>query len=185
MRFDTLPEFISEDEQQALVSWFDCNLDSPRNLKPGFDGDGREYAYRFTSRALKGSVEYPDTAYRIFERIRARYGYEKKATQPSLKDGMFAIATRPGGDTFAHMDANEGIGEEYITFNILIQKPEVGGVLYTEEDEKRERLLEERMLHAYAASVYRHGVTRVGGAINRYLWVFRLLMPLDEWEPVA
>lgn len=179
IRFDREPDFITEEERQKLVDWFEESL-----LCGKRGGEITAETKGYVSVAPGSPVEfvealpyYPDTAYEIFQRIREKYDLldapipEKTGV---IRDGMVPIASFPGGELKEHLDKDGAI-----TFNVLIQAPDEGGVTTIGGEEHP---VKERELHAYAACEHLHHVSPVVGETNRYMWVFRLIAPNDKWE---
>ncbi len=128
--------------------------------------------------------EYPRVAFDVFDRVVDQYslgGYAKQAN--GVKDGMIVVCTKPQGDTYLHTDpmADRVGGLAAVTFNVLVQAPESGGELFL-GDPLQLIDIEERELHCYAASAHQHKVTPVEGDRCRYMWIFRVAMPLTDWE---
>lgn len=171
-RCDVIPEFINADEQALFVDWFDNSLAKGINLVDGYSRDkaaqGSSVAYRKTTRPNK-DAQFPPIAFEIFKRIRAYYSYDE---YPST-DGMIGVATLPGGDTYLHKDPGRDM-----TFNIIVQNAEQGGDFYLDGDKIA---LTERSLHAYAPWYYFHKVSEVIGNTIRYLFIFRIKVPVNEW----
>jgi len=184
-RFDLIKGFITEDERLQFLSWFEASLRDGKNLVDGItkiNGRTQDATFRKTTRrnADWSDMDFPPVAYDVFNRIKYLYGYQDKrhqVTNPGYgaKDGMIAVATMPGGDTYLHQDP----GEDIVTFNILIQDSGGGGIL---ELNDTDRVCDEGDLHAYNPCLNRHRVSENTGTKNRYMWIYRLHVPVEEWE---
>jgi len=177
-RFEVVPEFITKDEQQELIAWFDHSLENKINLVHGITTNSVKTFYRKTTRLNDNSrVKFPKLAYELLDRILKYYGLHKNNVQmgAGCKDGMIAVVTLPKGDTYPHKDpSSTGLD---VTFNILVQAAEDGAVLKLDG---LDREFPERSLHSYCACKYEHEVSEVKGNQNRYLWIFRVQSP--EWD---
>jgi len=180
MRFDRQTEFITEQERGSLVQWFDQNLDNSEIFKKGFSRGVWGYELRRTTRANK-SFEYPELVTTIFNRITKLYNLDHCPKQNVCVGGVIAVVTFPGGDTYLHTDPKAQGGLEAVTFNILIQAPDEGGLLYIGPD-LEEKKLNERELHCYMASKHQHKISKTVGNTNRYMLIFRLAMIEKDWE---
>ncbi len=195
MRFDSYPDFISEEERLELIAWIDENV-RKGVLKRGlhtstlkeWNGDTEERNApvctdkRLTTRTNDDEFDFPQIAYDIQQRIIKDFAFTKNCyieTGGNAKnDGMIAIVTKPGGKTYKHIDPmhNE---LHAVRFNVLLQEPEDGGELFI-EGVKYE--IKERELHAYMATRYKHWVTEVKGDKSRYIWLFGFHVPKKDWE---
>lgn len=185
MRFDRHPEFISEAERQELVRWFDANVSPGGVLKPGLSRGRWGYGQRLTTRQ-QTAFDIPDVAREIFARVRALYDWPNGARpEPTAQgDGLILVATLPGGDTYAHRDPTPLEGFDVIRLNILIQEAEAGGELWLKDEYGQNTYwpIEERELHAYAASAHIHAVTTVQGQRPRYILLLSMCCPHGLWD---
>lgn len=185
MRFDRHPEFISEAERQELVRWFDANLLPGGTLKPGLSRRRWGYGQRLTTRQLT-AFAIPDVARQIFARVRALYDWpDGSRPEPTAQgDGIILVATLPGGDTYAHRDPTPLEGIDVIRLNILIQQADTGGELWVKDEQGQDThwSIEERDLHAYAASAHIHAVTAVQGQRPRFILLLSMCCPQGLWD---
>lgn len=168
VRFDLTENFITEDERLEFVKWFDDSLKNDENFTVGSRTKGRMNT-RDVGKTNK-PVNFPDVAYVIFDRISKKY----KSTKG--ENGILAISIPNGFDTWPHID-----GDKRITFNIVIQSSEQGGELFLDGVE---RSTPEKALHCYNPFLHTHEVKEVRGSRNRYVMVYRLNFPFEEWEEV-
>lgn len=174
MRIDREPEFITVSERDALMDWMDNSGKLVKGLSRGKLG----YEDRITTRLNPEVIRFPDEAYDIRKRIMDLYGFKSKDI-PGIAhgEGMIAVKTFEGGDTYRHTDPKQGELHS-ITMNILLQNSTEGGLLYILDEEVP---LTERELHCYIATKHEHFVTTCKGQ-TRYMWIFRFNMNPKEWE---
>ncbi len=185
MRFDRHPEFISEAEQQALLRWFDANLQPGGVLKPGLSRGRWGYERRQTTRQ-QTAFDIPEVARQIFARVRGLYDWPQASRpEPTAQgEGIILVATLAGGDTYAHRDPTPLEGFDVIRLNILIQQAMAGGELWLKGEGGRDTRwpIAERELHAYAASAHVHAVTAVQGHRPRYILLLSMCCPKGLWD---
>lgn len=169
MRTEFVNEFITPDEQQEFADWFKTT----NSLKEGLSRGQWNYKYRKTTRQQQ-CVDFPDVAYKVKDRIKNHFGFG--GLMQEIDQGMIAVVTHPEGDTYWHCDPPSRYGHP-VTCNILIQAADSGGVLCLDEEEIA---LKERELHCYLPSKYWHGVTKVEGNKDRYMWIYRFID--NSWE---
>ena len=165
MILDSRKEFITEDERIALMDWMDNSGKLVKGLSRG------EYSYtdRMTTRLNPEVIRFPDEAYAIRRRIMDIYNMKSSDVgSVAHGDGMIAVKTFSGGDTYKHTDPTDN-GEHQITMNILLQNSTEGGLLHILDAPVP---LEERELHCYVATRHEHFVTPSKGD-TRYMWIYR------------
>lgn len=185
-RFERIPNFITRDEADELIAWIDTAIedgyltDAPLKSVGGYDS-------RLTSRNYDGDVPFPQVAYDIRQRILDTFEWTpiSKIEPINQGKGVMAIITRPGGDTKPHYDPlfrNPDNPQDFmpaVRFNIILQNAEKGGELYVEGEN---RACDELELHAYNVTRLKHWVTKVEGEKPRYIFLFGMLIPNDDWE---
>jgi len=185
MRFDRNPDFISEVERLDLVRWFDANVNTGGVLQPGLSRGRWGYGQRLTTRQ-QTAFDIPEVAHQIFARVRGLYAWpEDCQPEPTAEgDGIILVATLQGGDTYAHRDPTPLEGFDVIRLNILIQQPETGGELWLKDENGHNHHwpIDERELHAYAASTHIHAVTKVQGQRPRYMLLMSMCCPEGLWD---
>lgn len=185
MRFDRHRAFISEAERLDLVRWFDANVNAGGVLKPGLSRGRWGYGQRLTTRQ-QTAFDIPDVARRIFARVRDLYNWPDSCQpEPTAQgDGIILVATLPGGDTYAHRDPTPLEGFDVIRLNILIQQADSGGDLWLKDEDGQDHRwpIDERELHAYAASAHIHAVTTVQGLRSRYILLLSMCCPQGLWD---
>ena len=175
MRIDKHPEFITEEERLALIDW----MDNSGYLVKGFSRGEYDYELRYNTRLHRGLVVFPKVAYDIQKRIMELYGFKTEDIDRAREgSGMVAVKTFVGGDTHKHTDHTNS-GGHAVRLNVLLQKPDKGGVLHIEGERVD---LEERELHGYMATAHEHWVTEVEGDNPRHIWIFGFEIDKDNWE---
>jgi len=180
VRFERCKNFITELEREELAVWFLEYQDDKSVFKDGLSRGVRGYKLRSTTRNSR-EFEYPALVGKIFRRITEAYDVARWPKQDVSVGGVIAVVTRPGGDTYLHTDPRAQGSLDAVTFNILIQSADDGGVLRI-GDPLVERPQEEKELHCYIASKHQHEVTQVSGSKNRYMLIFRVAMLPNVWE---
>lgn len=185
MRRESFKDFISEEERIEIKEWFDTCLDKGLYFKEGLSRGKWGYSYRLTTRQTS-VVTFPKVVYNIFDRILKLFNFtESCVKEPTLQgEGIIAVATLRDGDTYAHKDPTPFDDKSVIRFNIIIQEAEEGGELWVKPDTTSKVLwtLQERELHAYNVSDYVHAVSKVKGNVPRYILLFSICCPRDDWE---
>ena len=185
MRFERHPAFISETERRELARWFDANVQAGGVLKPGLSRGRWGYGQRLTTRQ-QTRFDMPEVARQIFNRVRGLYTWSE-GCQPeptAQREGINLVATLPGGDTYAHRDPTPLEGFDVIRLNVLIQQAQAGGELWLMDENGQDQHwpIEERELHAYAASRHIHAVTTVQGSHPRYILLLSMCCPEGLWD---
>ena len=174
---DRKPEYITEEEQKAIVKWINENINDKRvfsNAKaliggkwnPNYPQRVNTYKYdefRRGKQKNRGNVVdaemvkwYPKEILDILRRMQEEFGGIIEFT---------ITAAYPGGMTFRHKDSFS------ITRNILLQKPEIGGNLILADEEIE---LNERELISYCP-IKEHEVIKSRGAKKRYILIVRTI----------
>jgi len=178
MRLEKIPNFISKEERKQLIDWMDKAIED-NIMVAGLSRGKLGYSKRKTTRIYDGRPNYPEVAYKIQKRLIDKFEWTNKCFIEPMpkKDGMLAVITYPGGDTYKHRDPKM-VGSA-VRFNIILQKPESGGELYVEGENFDS---EEGELHCYNVTEQTHWVTEVEGSKPRYLWIFGMSVPYSDWE---
>ena len=186
MRVERYKDFISEEERTELVSWFNYSIDNKINFYAGLSRGEWGYQKRCTTRNTD-KVKYPEVALRIFDRIINSFEFQDNCHKEILlnKEGIICNAIFPTGDNYYHKDtAHCKDGLSTIRFNIVLQKPDKGGILeLTDFDGKVcEFEFNEKELYCCNLSDYYHYVTTVEGSKPRYIILFSMCCDKDDWE---
>jgi hypothetical protein len=185
MRRESIKGFVTEAEQQAIKQWFDESLVSGKWLYPGLSRGQWGYEVRKTTRQ-QTQVKFPKEMYAIRDRLlkRLKLTNNCKLEATVQGDGMIAVATMAGGDTYAHKDPSPVPGHTVIRFNCVIQAAQEGGVLHVVDETGTdiEWQLEEREMHLYNVHDFTHYVTEVKGDRPRYIILMSITCPSDDWE---
>lgn len=186
MRIERYKDFISEEDRVELVNWFDYSIDNQVNFYAGLSRGEWGYQKRCTTRNTD-KVEYPEVALRLFDKVINSFEFQDNCHKEILanKEGIICVATFPTGDTYYHKDpANCKDGLSVIRFNIVLQKPEDGGIIsITDENGKEVKLdVDERELYCCNLSDYWHSVSEVKGSKSRYIILFSMCCDKDDWE---
>jgi len=185
MRREQLNNFITEEERLEFVEWFESSLRNEENMFPGLSRGKFGYDVRKTSRQQK-KVVFPDVANRVWDRIKNTISFTSKCLPQNLPCGkpFIAVTTFPGGDTYSHRDPTSIHGMSVLRMNIIIQKPDEGGVLHVMDESKvtHEWDTPEASLHCYNVTEFSHAVTEVKGSKPRFIFIFSMQVPYDDWE---
>lgn len=185
MRRESLKNFVTLEEQAAIKSWFDSSLTEGKWLYAGLSRGQWGYEVRKTTRQQR-HVEFPKEMYAIRDRLLSRLKLTPNCQieRTAQGDGMIAVATMVGGDTYAHKDPSPVEGHTVIRFNCVIQAAEEGGVLHVIDEAGKdiEWQLEEREMHLYNVHDFMHYVTEVKGNTPRYIILMSITCPTHEWE---
>jgi hypothetical protein len=174
MRIDRHLEFITESERGSLIDW----MDNSGKLVKGLSRGEYDYTNRITTRLNNEVILFPKEAYDIRKRLMDKYGFNSRDVGfIAHGEGMIAVKTFEGGDTYKHTDPCSGDSHQ-VTMNVLLQKSTEGGLLHVSDEPVP---LEERELHCYIATKYEHFVTECSGD-TRYMWIFRFNINPDKWE---
>jgi hypothetical protein len=186
MRVERYKDFISEEERLELVKYFDISIEQGINFLPGLDRGQWGYTGRVTTRNNK-EVVYPDIVNNIFDRIINSFTFTNKCHKENVFNtkNVICVSTNPGYDTYLHQDgAFCEYGFSVIRFNIILQKPDKGGILeLTDFDNKISKFdFNEKELYCCNLSDYPHYVTTTEGSKPRYIILFSMCCNKDDWE---
>ena len=177
MRIDVIKNFVTSEECKLLNEWTHEGV-KQKWLDAGFS-NGTLTNKRLTSRMYGHRFTYPEVAYRVLDRIRTHYGFEKLETPTQQgRDGIVVSYTNPTGDVYPHKDPRVK-GMATLRCNVVTQAADSGGLLFVDDEFVD---VEPGDLHCYLASEHEHRVTEVEGTNPRILWMFGLCIPTNEWE---
>ena len=180
--------FISKEDCEILKNWAVQSVEQNKNFVPGitFDQDGmKRTIVRLTTR-ISDSIEYPDLAYIIQNRIMDLF--PKLKTQPIIdgplngggKDGIVVSVTYNQGDVYEHVDPRvQNSSCVGLRCNILMSVPDEGGMLYVDN---KPCDLNPGDLHCYLVTEYKHRVDICSGNTPRVLFMYGWQVNKEEWE---
>lgn len=181
MRRESFKDFITEEERLSLVEWFD----NSKSFKEGLSRGEWGYKERETTRQ-QTKVDFPPLVFELMERAFGLFEWTSKCTPQPISCGypIIAVKTFEGGDTYSHRDPTSIEGMAVVRLNMIVQKPDNGGVLHVMDENKNviEWETEEKELHCYEVTQHTHAVTKVKGNIPRYILLFSMQVPYEDWE---
>lgn len=181
MRRESFKNFITEDERIELVKWFE----SSKSFSPGASRGKLGYKFRETTRQ-QSLVDFPGLVYELKERAFKLFNFTDKCVPQPLPCGepIIAVKTFKDGNTYSHRDPTSIDGLAVLRMNVIIQKPESGGVLHVMDENGAviEWETDEGELHCYEVTQHTHAVTKVVGSTTRYILLFSMQVPYDDWE---
>jgi hypothetical protein len=181
MRREAFKDFISEDERIELVKWFE----SSKSFDPGLSRRKLGYKFRETTRQ-QTIVDFPELVYKLKERAFKLFNFTDKCVPQPLPCGhpVIAVKTFEGGDTYSHRDPTSLDTLAVLRMNVVVQKAESGGILHVMDEGGTviEWDTDECELHCYEVSKHTHAVTKVKGNKSRYILIFSMQVPYDDWE---
>ena len=181
MRRESFKGFITEEERLELVDWFNTS----GSFNPGLSRGEWGYTARETTRQQK-QVDFPPLVHELKERAFGLFEFTHKCVPQSLpcSQPIIAVKTFNGGDTYSHRDPTLIEGMAVLRLNVIIQKPESGGVLHVMDENGTviEWETEQGELHCYEVTQHTHAVTKTIGDKSRYILIFSMQVPYDDWE---
>jgi hypothetical protein len=170
-------KIISDNEKNELLNFVNNNKHLLSNTKKLQDGKFIEDSSRQISVSL--GLNFPDLAIAIQKRIRKEFPFLQKEFD-LFQNGMTIGIINSPGDFYEHTDTNyKKDGLSVVGFNLLISKPENGGITYVEGMPYE---IEENEILAYLISDYKHSVSKVFGNKSRISWYWRFYVNKEEWE---
>ena len=181
MRRESFKNFITEEERQAIVDWFD----NSKSFKEGLSRGEWGYKGRQTTRQQK-DVDFPPLVFELMERAFSKFKFTEACVPQPLPCGkpIIAVKTFNGGDTYSHRDPTSIDGMAVLRLNVIVQKPENGGVLHVMDENGKviEWETDEGELHCYEVTQHTHAVTKTIGDKPRYILIFSMQVPYADWE---
>ena len=172
-----IKNFASKKEIDALNQWSLKNYKENPHYYDSANMDYDDPGSRVTTR-LNNSVnhieedrfiDYPQTAYNIQNRIRAKFELWNQEHPPSFIDGIVNGIGVRDGYICKHIDPVYIPGTHTVHCNIISQKSDSGGITFIED---KEYDVDPGDLLCYAVSEAYHEVTITRGSTNRIIWVY-------------
>lgn len=183
MRLEIQKSFLTASDCSVLNDWV------ADGIKCGWVGKGFDprllnshsaEVSRLTSRMYGDKIHTPPEVLEISDRVRRFAGV---ATYPIIsghgKDGIVVNYITHGGDVYRHKDPVGNQGFAALRCNVLIKKPDKGGILSLDG---KAVSLDVGDLHCYLASEHFHEVSTVFGAVPRVLCMFGAFVPAGLWN---
>lgn len=176
MRIEIHRGFALPDECFELADWA---LDNVGGVLQQATMKAGHWRNRYTTRMCEQRISFPDSAYRLRNRIWRLLPKPGLLPLANGNGGMTVICHQPGSDTADHIDQSGHVGTDILRCNIIVKEPEAGGLLTVGGQRVT---IGQGDLHCYVASRHRHSVSLVEGDRPRVIWLFSFRIDGDAWD---
>ncbi len=172
--------FIDESVCKSLNAWVNEGvekkwLDVGRDEKNSWSNKDR-----LTTRIYQNRFEYPDTVYKVFEKITDTLNLHDvpKSVVGGGKNGVVVSCTFSNGDVYPHIDPMEG-EFHVLRCNVMTQAADDGAQLFIGGKQIDIGVGD---LHCYLPSNVEHYVTPAKGATPRIMWMFGYQITKEQFN---